>query len=344
MGMNNEQCWNYVINRDAAADGKFVTAVLTTRIYCRPSCPARHPLRKNVRFYNTPAEAETGGFRACKRCHPNEPDVTAARINDLCRFIETHPEDDLSLEALSQRAHLSPFHLQRVFKKAVGVSPKQYVLAQRTQRMRAGLKAGETVTASLYEAGYGSSSRVYEQSPLGMQPKVYQAGGTGMDIGFTIVDSPLGRMVVAATVRGVCFVGFGEKDKTLEAELRNNYPRATIEHNEGFKPWVKAILANLNGQQPRLDLPVDVRGTAFQQQVWAALKRIPYGKTQTYGELAEAIGRPTAARAVGAACGSNPVPIVVPCHRVVGSNGDLTGYRWGVERKKKLLAKEQSRA
>jgi AraC family transcriptional regulator, regulatory protein of adaptative response / methylated-DNA-[protein]-cysteine methyltransferase len=341
--MNDEQRWNYVLNRDSNADGKFVTAVLTTKIYCRPSCPARHPLRKNVRFYNTPAEAEAAGFRACRRCHPNEPDLTATRIQELCTYIETHPEEDLSLQALSELVHLSPYHLQRIFKKVVGVSPKQYVMAQRAKRMRDGLKAGETVTTSLYEAGFGSSSRVYEQSLLGMQPKVYQSGGNGMDIGFTITDSPLGRMIVAATEQGVCFVGFGEKDKPLETELRSNYPRATVRHDEGFKPWVKAILANLNGQLPRLDLPTDVRGTAFQQQVWNALKRIPYGKTRTYGEIAEAIGQPTAARAVGAACGSNPVPIVVPCHRVVGSNGSLTGYRWGVERKKKLLAKERSK-
>lgn len=334
------QRWQSVLNRDAGADGQFVTAVLTTKIYCRPSCPSRHPLRKNVRFYSTPAEAETAGFRACRRCHPNEPNLQAKQIQDLCRYIETHLDESPSLEELSKRAHLSPFHLQRVFKKAVGVSPKQYVIAQRARRMRDGLKAGGTVTTSLYDAGFGSSSRLYEQSPLGMTPKAYRQGGEGMDIRFTIVASPLGRMIVAATERGVCFVGFGNKDGQLETELRKEYPRAALRRETGFHSWINAILAHLRGQQPRLDLPVDVRGTAFQQQVWNALRKIPYGKTRTYGEIAAAIGKPSAARAVGHACGSNPVPIVVPCHRVVGSDGALTGYRWGTERKEKLLAQE----
>ena len=342
--MNNEKRWQLVMARDWRADGRFVTAVKTTRIYCRPSCPAKHPLRKNVSFFNTPAEAEGAGFRACRRCRPNQANSQADQIRTLCQYIESNLDSPLTLAELSKRANLSPFHLQRTFKKIVGVSPKQYVAAQRAKKVRAGLRAGETVTASLYEAGFGSSSRLYEKNPLGMTPKVYRQGGNGMKIGYTIVSSPLGRMIVAATERGVCFVGFGDDDKFLESELRGDYPAAAIERDSSFGAWVKAIVSSLDGAQPHLDLPLDVRGTAFQQQVWKALRRIPYGQTKTYGEIAKQIGKPNAARAVGRACATNHVPIVIPCHRVVGNSGNLTGYRWGVSRKEKLLAQESDEA
>jgi len=339
--LTDDQRWQMVLQRDARADGRFVTAVKSTGIYCRPSCPARHPLRKNVAFYHSPAEAERAGFRACRRCRPNESNTQIEQIHRLARYIEAHLDEPLTLEALSRQAHLSLYHLQRTFKKVLGVSPKQYAQALRVKQVKAKLKGGETVTASLYEAGFGSSSRLYEQDALGMTPGRYQHGGAGMKIGYAITDSPLGRILVAATERGVCFVGFGEKDARLEAELKKDYPLAEIARDpQGFGAWVRAIVANLNGRQPHLDLPLDVRGTAFQQQVWEALRRIPYGRTRTYGEIAEAIGKPNAARAVGRACATNRAAVVIPCHRAVGSSGNLTGYRWGVERKQALLEQE----
>jgi AraC family transcriptional regulator of adaptative response/methylated-DNA-[protein]-cysteine methyltransferase len=341
--MNDEQRWQFVLNRDSQADGQFVTAVLTTKIYCRPSCAAKHPLRKNVRFYTSPAEAERAGFRPCRRCRPNEPDSQADQIQRLCRYIEAHLAEPLTLSELSKQANLSPHHLQRTFKKLVGVSPREYVEARRTDRVRKELKDGETVTASIYGAGFGSSSRLYEKDRLGMTPGRYRQGGNGMKIGFTIVDSPLGRMIVAATERGVCFVGFGDDDKYLESELAKDYPSAEIRREGSYRKWVNAIVDNIKGRQPHLDLPIDVRGTAFQQQVWNALRRIPYGKTKSYGEIAKSLGKPSAARAVGRACATNLVSVVIPCHRAVGSDGNLTGYRWGVERKEKLLGRERGK-
>jgi len=340
--MNDEGRWQLVLARDFRADGKFVTAVKSTGIYCRPSCPARHPLRKNVTFYATPAEAGRAGFRPCRRCRPDEGNQQAEIIQRVCRYIETHLDAPLTLEALSRQANLSPHHLQRSFKKFVGVSPRQYTEAQRVKQVKSKLKGNGTVTAALYEAGYQSSSRLYERNQLGMTPGDYRRGGNGMRIGYTIVSSPLGRMIVAATERGVCFVGFGDDDQFLQGELSKDYPSAEIRRDKNFGQWVDAILNNLSGKQPHLDLPLDVRGTGFQQQVWNALKRIPYGQTKSYGEIAESLGKPNAARAVGRACATNHVSVVVPCHRAVGSSGSLTGYRWGVGRKEKLLAKERS--
>jgi AraC family transcriptional regulator of adaptative response/methylated-DNA-[protein]-cysteine methyltransferase len=340
--MNDDHQWQLVLARDSRADGKFVTAVLSTKIYCRPSCPAKRPLRKNVTFYSSPAEAEQAGFRPCRRCRPNEPDSRAGQIQGVCRYIETHLDEQLTLDELSRQANLSPYHLQRTFKKLVGVSPRKYAEAQRLKRLKLQLKAGETVAASLYEAGYRSVSQLYANNHLGMTPGDYRRGGMGMKIGYTIVSSPLGRMMVAATERGVCFVGFGDTDAFLMSELKKDYPTAEVQRDKtGFSKWVNAIVENLDGRRPHLDLPLDVQGTAFQRQVWEALQAIPYGSTRTYGEIAKSLGRPNAARAVGRACATNPVSIVIPCHRAVGSDGNLTGYYWGVERKKKLLAKEQ---
>lgn len=338
--ISDDQRWQRVLQRDAQADGQFVTAVLTTRIYCRPSCPARHPRRQNVRFYGTPVEAERAGFRACRRCRPGEADGQAEQMRQLCRYIEANPDASLTLAALSRQAHLSAPHLQRTFKKIVGVSPKQYADRLRANRVRAQLKSGTSVTTSIYEAGFGSSSRLYERNPLGMPPGVYRQGGSGMVIGYTIVNSPLGRMIVAATQRGLCFVGFGSDDGRLESELRKDYPAAEVRRDRSFSEWVDSILETLKGQAPRPDLPLDVRGTAFQQQVWGALRSIPSGQTKTYGEIAEQLGKPGAARAVGRACAMNHVPIVIPCHRAVGSGGSLTGFRWGLSRKELLLAQE----
>ncbi len=340
--MNDDQRWQLVLARDSRADGKFFTAVLTTKIYCRPSCPAKHPLRKNVAFYLSPAEAKQAGFRPCRRCRPDEPDSQAEQVQRLCRYIEAHLDESLTLDELSRQANLSPYHLQRTFKKLVGVSPRQYAEAQRVKQLKLQLKNGETVTASIYEAGYRSASRLYASNHLGMTPGDYRRGGSGMKIGYTIVNSPLGRMMVAATGRGVCFVGFGDTDAFLMSELKKDYPTAEVQRDKtGFGKWVNAIVENLNGRRPHLDLPLDVQGTAFQRQVWEALQAIPYGSTRTYGEIAKSLGKPNAARAVGRACATNPVSIVIPCHRAVGSDGNLTGYYWGVDRKKKLLLKEK---
>lgn len=339
--MNDDQRWQLVLHREARADGQFVTAVRSTGIYCRPSCPARHPLRKNVSFYRTPAEAEQAGFRACRRCRPTEVDSQVKAIHGVCRYIETHLDSTLTLDKLSRQAHLSPYHLQRTFKRLMGVSPRQYAAACRATQLKKNLKETRTVTDATYNSGYGSLSRLYEQTRLGMTPTIYRRGGAGQTIHYTITDSPLGRLLVAATGQGVCFISLADSDKTLEAALRGDYHAATIKRDDAsLRQWVRAVLSYLNGKEPHLELPLDIQGTAFQRQVWEALRAIPYGETRTYGQIAKAIGKPSAARAVGHACGANPVSLVIPCHRAVGSSGSLTGYRWGVERKEKLLASE----
>jgi AraC family transcriptional regulator of adaptative response/methylated-DNA-[protein]-cysteine methyltransferase len=340
--MNDDQRWQLVLHRDSRADGQFVTAVRSTGIYCRPSCPAKHPLRKNVAFYRSPAEAEGAGFRACRRCRPTEVDAQVVSIRRVCRYIETHLDSALTLETLSRQAHLSPYHLQRTFKRLMGVSPRQYAAACRAAQLKKHLKETRTVTDATYNSGYGSLSRLYEQTRLGMTPTVYRRGGAGLTIHYTIADSPLGRLMVAATEQGVCFISLADADKTLETALRGDYHAAQIERDDvGLRQWVNLVLGYLNGKQPHLELPLDIQGTAFQRQVWEALRAIPYGETRTYGQIAQAIGKPSAARAVGHACGANPVSLAIPCHRAVGSSGSLTGYRWGVERKEKLLAQEK---
>lgn len=339
--MNDDQRWQQVLARDARADGQFVTAVKSTGIFCRPSCPAKHPLRKNVAFFANAADAERAGYRACKRCHPKDVDAQIAAVQKICRYIETHLDERLTLAALSRAAHFSPHHLQRTFKRHMGLSPRQYAEACRAQQLKHSLKEKTTVTDALYHSGYRSASTVYEQTRLGMTPTIYRRGGAGMRIGYTIVDSPLGRLLIAATATGVCFVSLGDSDSMLEAALRGDYHAAEIVRDEaGLRETARAVVAHLRGRQPHLDLPLDIRGTAFQRQVWEALRAIPYGETRTYGELAAAIGKPSAARAVGHACGSNPVSLLIPCHRAVGSHGQLTGYRWGVDKKEKLLAQE----
>lgn len=342
--MNDDQRWQQVLKRNARADGQFVLAVKTTGIFCRPSCPAKHPLRKNVAFFVNAAEAERAGYRACKRCHPTEADAQVAAVQKICRYIESHLDEALTLAQLSAHAHLSPHHLQRTFKRYTGLSPRQYAEACRAEQFKHALKEKTTVTTALYRSGYRSASGLYEQTRLGMTPSIYRRGGAGMQIGYTIADSPLGRLLVAATARGVCFVSLGDSEAMLEAALHSDYHAAEIARDDaGLRATVRAVVAHLRGQQPHLDLPLDIRGTVFQQQVWEALRAIPYGETRTYGELAAAIGKPHAARAVGHACGSNPVSLLIPCHRAVGSDGKLTGYRWGVERKAKLLEVERGR-
>ncbi|MBI5348753.1 MAG: bifunctional DNA-binding transcriptional regulator/O6-methylguanine-DNA methyltransferase Ada [Chloroflexi bacterium] len=339
----DEKKWQAILNRDARMDGLFFTGVLTTKIYCRPSCPAKTPLRKNVKFFDSPIEAERAGLRACKRCHPKEANGQAKEIQNVCAYIESHLDDTLTLEELSRVAHLSPYHLQRTFKRTMGISPKQYANACRVEKLKSQLKSGDKVTEATFNAGYKSMSRVYEKTKLGMTPTIYRRGGDGMTIRYTVVGSSLGKVLVAATEVGICFISLGESESFLLSALRGDYYAAQIARDDDhLKKWVSVVIKYLDGEQPTLNLPLDIRGTTFQRRVWNALQKIPYGKVKTYGEIAKAIGMPKAARAVGHACGSNPVSLVIPCHRAVGSSGNLTGYRWGVDRKKKLLKLEKA--
>lgn len=338
--------WHAVLARDAREDRAFVYAVRSTGIYCRASCPSRRPRRDRVTFFGSAADAEHSGFRACKRCRPDAipaADAWVEKIRRACVYLanaEGHP----SLAALAARIGGSSYHLQRNFKRLVGLTPRQYAEACRLGKVKRRLRGGDGVTAAMLEAGYGSSSRFYERAvpKLGMLPAVYRRGGVGMCIHYTIVDSALGRLLVAATDRGVCAVAMGASDRELARNLAREYPAATIVPGAGpFTAWTREILARLAGRRPRVDLPLHVQATAFQWQVWQALAAIPFGETRTYGEIASAIGRPQAVRAVAHACATNPVAVAVPCHRVIARSGAASGYRWGVARKRALLAREK---
>lgn len=344
--MLEEKYWQAVLTRDTRSDGTFVYAVRSTGIYCNPSCSARRPGREQVVFFPQPEAAEQAGYRACKRCRPQEASVyelQAEMVQHACRYIETHLEGPLTLEALGKEVSVSPYHLQRVFKRIMGITPRQYAQAYRLGQLKQQLKEGETVTTALYNTGFGSSSRLYEQAPaqLGMTPATYRRGGKSTHIGYTIVDCPLGRLLIAATEKGICAICLGDSDADLETALFSEYPAAEIQRDGvELSQWVNALLNHLSGQQPQLDLPIDVQATAFQWRVWESLRAIPYGSTRSYGEIAQDLGDPKAARAVARACATNPVAIVVPCHRVVREDGSLGGYRWGLERKQQLLAQE----
>ena len=348
--VTDEDRWRAVADRDADLDGAFVFAVATTGIYCRPSCPSRRPKRRNVSFYALPEGAERGGFRACKRCRPRDihsPDPRIDALRKVCDFIESCDQGPPTLRTLGDMAGLSPHHLQRSFKRLVGVTPRQYHDALRIERLKSFLRDGDRVTGALFEAGYGSTSRLYEKAPsqLGMTPATYAKGGKGAVIAYAITDSPLDRLLVGATGRGLAAVYLGDDDAGLEAALRAEYPAADIRRDDhGLGRWIEPLLAHLQGRRPHLDLPLDVRATAFQRQVWEALRAIPYGETRSYGQIAAAIERPKAVRAVARACATNPLSVVVPCHRVIGATGDLSGYRWGIERKKRLLEAEKAGA
>lgn len=344
-----EQRWQAVLERDSRSDGAFVYAVRSTGIYCRPSCPSKRPHRQHVLFFPLPEVAEREGFRACRRCRPDGVAAADPRLDLVrraCRIIEANPEGSLTLDNLGSEIGLSPHHLQRTFKRIMGITPRQYAEACRLGRLKAQLKEGETVTRALYGAGYGSSSRLYERAPaqMGMTPSTYRRGGLGMSIAYSVTPSPLGLLMVAATDKGICGISLGDSRDSLEAGLRKEYPAAEITLDDGtLGAWVTEILRHLEGEQPNLDLPIDVQATAFQWQVWEMLRAIPYGSTRSYGEIARAIGRPTATRAVAQACGSNRTALLIPCHRVVRENGELGGYRWGIERKRKLLEQERTR-
>lgn len=347
-----ELLWSAVERRDRSYDGQFFFGVMTTGVYCRPSCPCRLPLRKNVRFFEQPEEAERAGLRPCLRCRPlatRGADPDTERIRNVCDYIRAHVEDSLPLAALAAQAGLSPFHFQRSFKAIAGVTPRQFVEGCRLEKLKGHLRTQPSVTDAIYEAGYGSGSRVYERvdTRLGMTPAAYRQGGKDVRISYVAVDSVLGRMMIGATDRGLCFVQFAESDGTLLAMLRAEYPAARVEpmsepYPEQFELWMKALNDHLKGEQPRLDLPLDVRATAFQLKVWQYLQSIPSGSVQSYAEVAAGIGQPTAARAVARACASNRVALVIPCHRVIRGTGEMGGYRWGVERKRLLIDQERA--
>ena len=336
--------WQQVMARDARQDGRFVFAVRTTGVYCRPSCPSRRPRRESVEFFANPNQAERAGYRACLRCKPTEVSSQQQYVTRARQLLD-NAEGVMTLSALSKRVGLSPFHLQRLFKRATGLSPREYQSARRMQHVKAGLRNGDDVTTAIYDAGFGSPSRLYEKAPqqLGMTPGEYRRGGSGTSITFAIAPTPLGRLLVAATERGLCAVRFGESATDLERDLRQEFHAAQLHRDDSaMKQYVEPLLAAIRGENTTIDLPLDVRATAFQMKVWEKLRQIPRGETRSYSDIAREIGEPAAVRAVARACASNPVALAVPCHRVVRSDGDLAGYRWGVERKKKLLERERA--
>jgi AraC family transcriptional regulator of adaptative response/methylated-DNA-[protein]-cysteine methyltransferase len=342
--------WAAVQARDARFDGAFFYGVRSTGIYCKPSCPSRRPGRAQVAFFHSTEAAEAGGFRACRRCRPREAsggDPRAGMVERACRAIEAHAEGTVSLAALGAQLGVSPYHLQRTFKSVTGVTPRQYQAARRVGRFKRRIETGGAVAEAIYDAGFGSSSRLYERAgaELGMTPAVYARGGSGERITYTIAGCALGRLLVAATGRGLCAVRLGDSDAELESALAAEFRAAEIHRDAAaLGEWVGTILRHLEGEQTSLDLPLDVRATAFQRRVWEELRRIPYGATRSYGDVARAVGQPSAVRAVARACASNPVALVTPCHRVVRGDGSLGGYRWGLERKRALLAAEQTEA
>ncbi len=344
--MENEIRWKAIEANDRRFDGAFVYGVRSTGIYCRPSCSSRLPKRENVDFFDACADAESRGFRACMRCRPSskEPSPQIAKVIEAAEMLER--DETLSLADIAGQAGMSPSRFQKLFKELIGISPKKFAEAKRLERFKEGLREGTAITDSMYDAGYGSSSRLYENigNKLGMTPRAYARKGSDMQIEYTITDSDLGRLLVARTSKGVCAVNFGDDDKELETGLRREYENAQIERNgKNLKDFVDAILHNLDGSNPSLDLPLDLRATAFQMRVWEELRKIPYGETVSYQIVADKIGKPKAVRAVAAACAANRVALVIPCHRVVRSNGDVSGYRWGVERKRVILKREAAR-
>jgi AraC family transcriptional regulator of adaptative response/methylated-DNA-[protein]-cysteine methyltransferase len=348
---NNPELWNAVIARDASRDGSFVFAVRSTGIYCRPSCPARRPRREQVSFFQLPEAAEQAGFRACRRCHPRRArtdDPQIELVRQICHAIDEHDEEPTTLKRLSADLGVSAQHLQRTFKGVMGITPRQYAESRRLKQFKLKVKQGASVTDAMYDAGYGSSRGLYEKSSasLGMTPATYGRGGRGMRIIYTIAKCSLGRLLVAATERGVCSVALGDADTDLERALLAEYPNASIDKKDtvispSLNLWLSKVLEYLNGKTPRVDLPLDLQATAFQWRVWEELRAIPLGETRSYQEIAKAIGKPKAVRAVAGACAGNHVALVIPCHRVIREDKSLGGYRWGLGRKRELLAREK---
>ena len=346
---NDAQQWQAVITHDQAEDGRFVYAVATTGVYCRPSCSSRRPRRENVKFFDHPTAAEQAGFRACLRCRPRAAadlhgnDPRSKNVRAICRYIERHLDEPVSLRTLGEAFEMSPFHLQRTFKAALGITPKEYADSCRMNQLKQNLQSGQSVTNALYQAGYSSSSRLYERASqhLGMTPDKYRRGAIGTAIRYTTADSPIGRLLIAATEQGICAIRFGDSDSELEQGLRREYPFAARKRqDETLSSWKQQVLEHLRGQKLSATLPLDIQATVFQRKVWSYLQTIPRGTTKSYSQVARDIGRPTATRAVARACATNSVALEIPCHRVVREDGGLGGYRWGIERKKQLLEME----
>ena len=341
----NPTYWHAVQTRDKSYDGRFVYAVKTTGIYCRPSCPSRRPKPENIEFFITPDQAEAADYRPCQRCDPRgeRGELHQDLIVAICRYLDEPRETIPTLDELAAKFSISPFHLQRTFKRLVGVSPRQYADAQRQARLKNGLKRGDSVTHAAYDAGYNSSSSFYQSVSitLGMKPVSYQKKGSAMQIRMTTVPCKLGVLLVAATERGICAIRLGDQAQPLIDEVEREFADAMITRaDDDLRDWVSAILDYLDGEAINTELPLDIRSTAFQRKVWDMLRTIPYGERRSYTQVAELIGQPTAARAVASACASNPVALAIPCHRVVNSEGGLSGYRWGIERKRAILEQE----
>ena len=351
--LHEEARWQAVLARDSASDGKFIFAVSSTGVYCRPSCPARRPRRANVTFFRRPQEAETAGYRECLRCRPKSVSGNPRQelIKSVCRYIEQHLDEPVTLAQISFQFRLSPFHLQRTFKAVLGITPKEYANSCRMRGFRQNLKAGHSVTRAMHDAGYNSTSRLYARTAaeLGMDPAKYRRGAIAAPIRYTCADSPLGRLLIAATDKGICSIKFAGSDEELEQGLKQEFPFANRRRDDRDLAALTHKVLQLmgrngdeNGKWKNLasTLPLDIQATAFQRRVWTYLQSIAFGETRSYSQVAKAIRRPSAIRAVARACATNPIAIAIPCHRVVRSNGGLGGYRWGIDRKKALLEME----
>src|ERR1700722_926259 len=343
-----DNLWQAVLARDPSQDGSLVFAVSSTGVYCRPSCPSRRPRRENVTFFPKPDNAEKAGYRACLRCRPKAigGNRQTEMVKAVCRYIEQHLDEPITLARLGSEFRQSPFHLQRSFKAALGISPREYADSCRLNQLKANLQAGHSVTRAMYDAGYSSSSRLYERtaSQLGMTPDKYRRGAIAAPIRYTVADSPLGRMLIAATDKGICAIQFADSDDELEHGLKHEFPFAVRRRDDdAMESWKQDLLRQMRGQRlnSSLSLPLDIQATAFQRRVWTYLQSIPFGATRSYGEVAKAIGQPRARAGVARACATNPVAVAIPCHRIVREDGNISGYRWGAERKKTLLEMEQ---
>ncbi|HEY2119725.1 MAG TPA: bifunctional DNA-binding transcriptional regulator/O6-methylguanine-DNA methyltransferase Ada [Candidatus Acidoferrum sp.] len=337
--------WQATLQRDRRADGTFVFAVRSTHIYCRPSCPARRPLRQNAVFFRSPQEAENRGFRPCRRCRPKDLAAATALVSQAASLLANSSEENVRLESIAVQMNSSPEKLRRAFRTMTGLSPREFAEAARLKQFKKLLRQGQSITEALYACGFGSPSRIYEKtnSHLGMTPAEYKKGAPGMHIEYSITKTTLGHVLVGATERGISAIYLGENDKQLVAELRAEYPKADVSQNsEGNAAWLKEIIKRIEGEAPSVELPLDVQATAFQRRVWQELQKIPLGTTRTYTQVARALGNPNSVRAVARACATNPVSIVVPCHRVIRTDGQLAGYRWGLKRKQELLEREGS--
>ena len=344
---SDDERWAAVTRREPRADGAFFYAVKTTGVFCRPSCASRQPHRENVAFFPNAAAARAAGFRDCKRCQPGGLPRELEIVNRACAALDADPQQRLTLAQLSDAVHVSPFHLQRLFKRVVGVSPRQYQAAQRGAALRDALQSGADVTRATLDAGFGSPSRMYDSAPaeLGMAPSAYRRKGAGLTVRYASAPTSLGFVLIAATDKGICKIGFGDDDTLLVDELRGEFTNADLlEDAEQLAPFIAQIDAYLRGTRQDFDLPLDIAATAFRQRVWDALRRIPYGETRSYSQIAEAVGSPRAVRAVASACATNPVALAIPCHRVVQKGGALAGYRWGLPRKATLLDNEAQHA